>query len=188
MKQKPPLYEFEDEVTVPVGGRGRWLRRSIVLVLAIVIVAGFGYGLGRGTWAIPSAISDRVPEPLARLLPRPSSGSETSGMPVELKDYAFALIEPQVKQGDAVLAVRLVRRSTDKPVSDAIVFARRLDMAPSGMTTMTAELEPQPATEPGVYRFKTDLTMAGDWQLSLAAKVQGEIGTVQNQLALKAVP
>jgi hypothetical protein len=39
-----------------------------------------------------------------------------------------------------------------------------------------------------VYRFKTDLTMEGSWQLSLAAKVQGETGTVQNKLALKAVP
>ncbi|MFC6743862.1 FixH family protein [Methylobacterium persicinum] len=87
-----------------------------------------------------------------------------------------------------MLTVRLQQKPAGKPVPDAIVFARRLDMAPAGMPTMTTELEPQPATEPGLYRFKTNLTMAGDWQLSLAAKVQGETGTVQNQVALKVVP
>jgi hypothetical protein len=61
-------------------------------------------------------------------------------------------------------------------------------MAPDGMPTMTAPLEPVPATEPGTYRFKTNLMMEGGWQLSLAAKVQGETGTVQNRLVLKAVP
>jgi hypothetical protein len=41
--------------------------------------------------------------------------------------------------------------------------------------------------EPGVYRFKTNLSMEGRWQLSLGAKVQGETGTVQSKLVLKAV-
>ena len=44
-----------------------------------------------------------------------------------------------------------------------------------------------PSTEPVVYRFKTNLTMAGGWQLSLGAKVQGEQGTVENKLILKAL-
>jgi len=45
-----------------------------------------------------------------------------------------------------------------------------------------------PSTEPGVYKFKATLTMAGGWQLSLGAKVQGETGTVENKLVLKATP
>jgi len=32
------------------------------------------------------------------------------------------------------------------------------------------------------------VTMEGGWQLSLAAKVQGEIGTVENKLVIKATP
>ncbi|KIU37166.1 hypothetical protein SR39_02045 [Methylobacterium radiotolerans] len=115
-------------------------------------------------------------------------GGSAPGAPAKLKDYAFELVEHQAKQGETVLTVRLVHKPTGKPVADAVVFARRLDMAPAGMPTMTTELEPQPSAEPGLYRFKTNLTMAGDWQLSLAAKVQGEAGTVQNQLALKVVP
>jgi hypothetical protein len=107
----------------------------------------------------------------------------------ELQDYEFQLVQPELKQADAaVVEVRLLHKPSGRSVPDAIVFARRIDMAPDGMPTMTAPLEPVPATEPGTYRFKTNLMMEGGWQLSLAAKVQGETGTVQNRLVLKAVP
>ena len=91
-------------------------------------------------------------------------------------------------QGDAIVSVRLVQKSTGKPISDAVIFARRLDMAPEGMQTMTVDLEPTSASDAGTYGFKTNLTMHGKWQLSLAAKVQGESGTVQNKLVLEATP
>jgi hypothetical protein len=61
-------------------------------------------------------------------------------------------------------------------------------MAPDGMPTMAAPLEQMPSVEPGVYRFKTGLPMQGNWQLSLAAKVQGETGTIESKLVLKVVP
>ena len=51
-----------------------------------------------------------------------------------------------------------------------------------------APLTAVPSSEPGVYAFKTELSMAGRWQLSLGAKVQGETGTVQSKLILKALP
>ena len=105
------------------------------------------------------------------------------------KDYEFQLVQTELKKGNgAVVAVRLVNKKTSKPVPDAVIFAKRIDMAPDGMATMDSPLEPLPSTEPGVYRFKTDLTMAGRWQLSLGAKVQGETGTVETKLVLKAVP
>jgi YtkA-like len=107
----------------------------------------------------------------------------------DVKDYEFRLVQNQIKQGDgAVVAVRLVNKKTGQPVPDAVIFAKRIDMAPDKMPTMDAPLEPLTSTEPGVYRFKTDLSMAGGWQLSLAAKVQGEEGTVESKLVLKAVP
>src|SRR5271163_2132331 len=93
----------------------------------------------------------------------------------DMKDYEFQLVQSEMKKGEgAIVAVRLVNRKTGKPVPDAVIFAKRIDMAPDGMETMQESLEPLPATEPGVYRFKTDLSMAGRWQLSLGAKVQGE--------------
>ena len=113
--------------------------------------------------------------------------SGTSPARADVKDYEFQLVQSEMKRGDgAVVAVRLVDKKTGKMVPDAVIFARRLDMAPEGMPTMTSELEPLPADEPGVYRFRTNFTMEGGWQLSLAAKVQGEKGTLQARLGLKA--
>jgi hypothetical protein len=107
----------------------------------------------------------------------------------EIGDYEFRLVESDVTQGDgAIVAVELVDTRSGKPVPDAVIFATRLDMAPEGMATMTAPVEALPSTEPGVYRFRTNLMMAGGWQLSLAAKVQGEVDTLQNQLILRALP
>lgn len=106
-----------------------------------------------------------------------------------IKDYEFQLTQTQVKKGHgAVLAVRLVDKRSGKTVPDAVIFTSRIDMAPDGMPTMTAPIETQPSTEPGIYRFKADLTMAGAWQLSLAAKIQGETGTLEGKLPLKVVP
>jgi hypothetical protein len=96
-------------------------------------------------------------------------------------------LEETVKQGEeAVLAVALVHKASGKQVPEAVIFARRMDMAPDAMPAMTADLEPLPATEPGVHRFRTTLGMEGRWQLSLAAKVQGETGTLQSRLVLVA--
>lgn len=111
----------------------------------------------------------------------------TSTAFADIKDYEFQLVQKEVKKGDATVAVRLVNKKTGKPVTDAVIMAKRIDMAPEGMATMTAPLEAQPSTEPGIYRFKTNLAMEGGWQLSLGAKVQGETGTVESKLVLTAV-
>ena len=106
----------------------------------------------------------------------------------DVKDFEFKLVQGEVKKGDATVAVRLTNKKTGKAVPDAVISAKRIDMAPDGMATMNSPLEALPSTEPGVYRFKTNLSMEGRWQLSLGAKVQGETGTVQSKLVLKVVP
>ncbi len=106
----------------------------------------------------------------------------------DIKDYEFQLVDKSVKKGDAIISVRLVHKPDGKPVPNAVIFATRLDMAPDGMETMKTTIEPMPSTEPGIYKFKAEVTMEGGWQLSLAAKVQGEIGTVENKLVIKATP
>jgi hypothetical protein len=104
------------------------------------------------------------------------------------EDYEFQLVENEVKQGsEAIVAVRLVDKRSGNPVGDAVVFTTRMDMAPEGMESMTTPVEALPSDQPGVYRFKTDLTMAGGWRFSIAAKVQGETDTVESRLELKAV-
>ncbi|MEE7478778.1 MULTISPECIES: FixH family protein [Methylobacterium] len=104
----------------------------------------------------------------------------------DVKDYRFELVQQEAKVGETVIAVRLVDKRSGKPVPDAVVFAKRLDMAPDAMEEMATKVEQVPSTEPGVYRFKAKLSMHGRWRLSLAAKVQGETGTVEDKLILQA--
>lgn len=107
----------------------------------------------------------------------------------DIKDYEFRLVQNELKQGNGVIVtVQLIDKRSGKPVPDAVIFARRIDMAPDGMETMASPIEAMPSTEPGIYRFKTNLVMAGGWRLSLGAKVQGETGTLENRLILKALP
>ena len=112
----------------------------------------------------------------------------TSFARAEIKQYEFQLVKKEIKKGDAILSVRLVHKPDGELVPNAVIFATRLDMAPDGMETMKTTIEPAPSKEPGVYRFKVNLTMQGGWRLSLGAKVQGETGTIENKLILKALP
>jgi hypothetical protein len=105
----------------------------------------------------------------------------------DIKDYEFQLVDPTVQAGsDKTITVRLMNRKTGKPVPDAAIFATRLDMAPDGMQEMVTKIAPMPGGEPGTYKFKANFGMAGRWQLSLGAKVQGETGTVENKLVITA--
>jgi hypothetical protein len=105
----------------------------------------------------------------------------------DIKDYEFQLVDQTVQAGpDKVIAVRLMNTRTGKPVPDAVIIATRLDMTPDGMQEMATRIAPVPGGEPGIYKFKATFGMAGRWQLSLGAKVQGETGTVENKLVITA--
>ena len=105
----------------------------------------------------------------------------------DIKDYEFQLVDSSVKAGsDAMIVVRLINKKTGKPVPHAVIFTTRLDMAPDGMQEMTTKVTAVPGGEPGTYQFKASISMAGGWQLSLGAKVQGETGTVEGKLVIKA--
>lgn len=168
-------------------GRRHWIVLSLILLAVLLMSAGTGFALGRGVWAIPESAKDHLPRFLVEWLPVSDSASSES-QPAALKDYAFELVETKARQGETIVSVRLVQKPIGKPISDAVIFARRLDMAPEDMPTMMADLQPVPSSEAGIYRFKTNLTMQGKWQVSLAAKIQGERGTVQNKLVFEAVP
>jgi hypothetical protein len=102
-------------------------------------------------------------------------------------DYAFDPVAPETKKGDDVtVTVRLTDKRTGKPVPDAVIFKTRVDMAPDGMAEMESAVTPLPSREPGVYAFKTDMPMAGRYQITLSAKVQGEPETVSGKVIVKA--
>jgi YtkA-like len=102
-------------------------------------------------------------------------------------DYAFEPVSVDIRNGaGSELAVRIVHKSTGKPVEGAVLFRTRLDMSPDSMGEMTAKHTALPSAEPGVYKFRADLTMAGGWAFKLMAKVPGENDTVQGTVVFKA--
>jgi len=102
-------------------------------------------------------------------------------------DYVFEPVKAEVKKGDDVLiSVRLKHKATGRPVTDAVIVQTRIDMSPDAMGEMASPLTAVPGNEPGVYSFKTDLSMQGRWLLSIAAKVQGEPETVVGKITFRA--
>jgi hypothetical protein len=88
-------------------------------------------------------------------------------------------------QGKSNVTLRLVHTPDKKPVNDAVIFQTSADMGPDGMPTMTAPAKALPASHPGLYTVEIEPGMAGNWELKLAAKVQGETETVRAALPVK---
>ena len=78
------------------------------------------------------------------------------------------------------------RLALGKPVEGAVIFRTRLDMSPDKMEAMTTKIEPLTESEPGVYKFRADFTMAGGWAFRVMAKVPGEKDTVQGIVVFQA--
>lgn len=104
-------------------------------------------------------------------------------------DYRFEVVSTDHRVGSGVtIELGLTDLRTGQPVEGAVIYATRMDMAPDGMEMMTSPVTALPAEGPGTYLFSTDLTMAGGWRFSVAAKVQGEPETVKAELELRAEP
>jgi hypothetical protein len=105
------------------------------------------------------------------------------------QDYEAALLNTDIKQSrDAMVEVRLTDLHTGAPVADAIIFSTVLDMAPDGMPDMGTAIEPLGSSEPGIYHFKANLSMAGGWRLRIGVMIQGEPEPVERDLILKVSP
>lgn len=101
------------------------------------------------------------------------------------KDYVFVPVTEHIQPSStAPIAVRLIHAPTKKPVTDAIIVQSRLEMPMEGMAPMATKVSPKGTDGQGVYSFVGDLSMAGPWTLNLAAKVQGESGTVTGAVPL----
>ena len=103
------------------------------------------------------------------------------------KDYEFQPVIADVKNGNgSEVAIRLINKLTNKPVEGAVLFRTRLDMSPDSMGEMTAKHVAMPGSEPGIYRFTADFTMAGGWAFKVQAKVPGEAETVEGTVIFTA--
>jgi hypothetical protein len=62
-----------------------------------------------------------------------------------VQDYEFQLVHGEVKKGDGtIISVRLVNKGSGKAVPDAVIAAKRVDMAPDGMADMAGRIEQLP--------------------------------------------
>ena len=95
------------------------------------------------------------------------------------KDYKFEIVSAQpAGPGKTDVVVRLIHTPGNNPVPGAVIFQTRADMGPDSMQSMTTAVRPGTAPQPGFYQFQVDTSMAGNWALTLSAKVQGETETV----------
>ena len=102
-------------------------------------------------------------------------------------NYEFKPVKTELPTGpDSEFVVKIIDKRTGKPVPDVVIFSTRLDMAPDGMAMMRSTLKPLPSAEPGIYRFRLNLNMAGGWRFLIAAKIQGEEETARGEIILEA--
>jgi hypothetical protein len=141
---------------------------------------------GTGRCPISQLETDMRNRTLAILAACPFWVSASTSALAAAQDYVFEAVTAEVRTGPGNIAVRLVHKLSGKPVEGAIIFRTRLDMSPANMEGMTTGIEPLTESEPGIYKFRTDFTMAGGWALKLQAKVQGEPETVQGTVVFTA--
>lgn len=102
-------------------------------------------------------------------------------------DYAFEAVTKEVRaEFGATIDVRLIHAPSGKPAENAVIFESRFDRGPEGRTDIVTYPTPAHEVEPGLYRFKVDISEAGRWALLLHAKVPGEPETVQGQVVIVA--
>lgn len=132
--------------------------------------------------------------PMTRLLCGLAAASSLlfAAVPIAIaapEDYEFKVIETNLPLGDdAILTLAVTDLRTHAPVTDAVIFATRLDMAPDGMATMKSPVEALPSQVPGQYRFQADLGMAGAWRFSIAVHFDNETEVIRREIILRVTP
>lgn len=102
-------------------------------------------------------------------------------------DYAFEAVTKEVRaEFGATIDVRLIHKPSGKPAENAVIFESRFDRGPEGRPDIVTYPTPAHEVEPGLYRFKVDISEAGRWALLLHAKVPGEPETVQGLVVIVA--
>lgn len=105
----------------------------------------------------------------------------------ETQKYNIELVEKSVKMGKAIpISVHITETATGKTITDATIAGQKLRMN-MGTMTMPGDLTALPSDANGNFRFNCDLTMAGEWQLDLVAKIPGEKDPYLAMLKFEAV-
>ncbi len=102
--------------------------------------------------------------------------------------YIFELIENEVSVGNRIeFSVRIIHKETSEPVTDAMIFADRIDMTPDGKPDRSTELAALSSDTPGIYRYRANLVESGNWQLTLMTMIPGAPTMIEGKMILKAI-
>ncbi len=112
-------------------------------------------------------------------------GFSASGNP---DNYIFELINDEVPLGNRIeFSVQILHKATGEPVTDAMIFADRLDMTPEGKPDRSTHLAALTSDTPGIYRYRANMVEAGNWQLTLMTMIPGAPTMVEGKMILKAI-
>ena len=101
-------------------------------------------------------------------------------------DYVFEPVPADItKRSSVELGVRILHKATRKPVEGVVLFRTRLDGSPHNMADMMAKHTAIPSSEPGLYKFRADFQMAGNWAFRIIAKIPGETENVEATVIFK---
>lgn len=102
-------------------------------------------------------------------------------------DYRFEVVGQPARAGNqATITLRLTHIPTGRAITDAVIFQTRLEMPMQGMAPMSGRLSAAQPDGQGNYRLTAEMTMDGEWRLSLSARVQGESEVVRATLPIRA--
>lgn len=91
-------------------------------------------------------------------------------------DYRFEAVAPTVERGVGVpLQVKVSSRLTGLPVPGVEVREARVDRSPDGQRGGSLPAFFIPSLAYGVYSFRADLPVDGNWALTFTARVPGEV-------------
>jgi hypothetical protein len=117
------------------------------------------------------------------------------GLQPTSRNYRFEALTQEVRpRTDAAVRVRLVRLPEGRPVTGAQINEHRFDMFMSGYKVTTFSMVEGAGPPPvatveegnGVYRVHALVPMAGDWTMTLVARVPGEAEPVRGTVRLRA--
>jgi hypothetical protein len=104
------------------------------------------------------------------------------------ENYLFELLENEVPVGNRIeFSVRIINKTTGELVTDAMIFADRIDMTPDGNPDRSTQLAALNSDTPGIYRYRANLVVSGNWQLTLMTMIPGEPMMVEGKMVLKAI-
>jgi hypothetical protein len=134
------------------------------------------------------ATPDRASKAFASLLFGAFAGFCATGALAAPADYRFDALSAPVERGVGVtVQVQAVNVRTGQLVPGIEFRDPRIDRSPDGISGATFPAFFVPGMEYGIYKFRTDFPVAGQWSLTFQARISGEPSPLNASVVFKIV-